>query len=247
MSHYQCRVKDVVQLSEQVFRIRLIPLDLSLLDFKAGQYILLCLPNESKESESMKIPLSIASAPEEKQFLELHIRITHVDSLAEKMIQHFKQSKSIKIEGAFGDCYLLDEKKDIVLIAGGTGFTPMKSIIESCIACQSQRNVSLYLGVQHEGELYQNSLIEQWQSEQPFFSYIPVVSGESQLWQGEVGFPHNVAIKQLGSSITNKDFYIGGSEAMVMAVYYDLLNAGVSKKSIHSDMLDIKRANGQLD
>lgn len=246
MSSYQCSVKNVIQLNDQVYRIRVVPSDITLLDFKAGQYILLCMPVEN--NENMKIPLSIASAPEEKYFLELHIRITHENSLAEKMIEHFKHSNSIEIEGAFGDCYLNNEMENIILIAGGTGFTPMKSMIESCIANvqNKTRTIKLYLGAQHENELYQNQLIESWQSQYSSFQYVPVISGTSDNWQGETGFPHEIAIKQC-DDFTDKDFFIGGSEAMVMTVYQALLKEGVDKKNIHSDMLDIKRASGKLD
>ncbi len=189
MNNYQCTVKDVVPLSDQVYRLRLVPQDLSLLDFKAGQYILLSMFGD--ENKKMKIPLSIASAPEEKSFLELHIRITHGNSLAEKMINHFKQSELIEIEGAFGDCYLQDNMENIVLIAGGTGFTPMKSMIESCIANvkNKARSIKLYLGAQHEDELYQNQLIESWQTEHSSFKYVPVISGEEGKGEKGTGRP----------------------------------------------------------
>jgi len=241
MTIYVCKIKDVVQLNEQIFRVRLVPDNIQLLDFKAGQYILLHMPNGET------VPLSIASSPEQKNYLELHLRLMHTPSLAEDMINLFKQAESVKIEGAFGNCYLRDGDRDIVIIAGGTGFSPMKSLLESAFARNDQRRVSLFLGAQNSDGLYHDKLIKSWQKQNENFSYVPVISDDVSSWNGSTGFPHEIAIAQYKNKLLEKEIFIGGSEAMVMAVYQALLDEGVSKEQIHSDILDIKRECGDIN
>ncbi len=241
MTVYRCKTKDVVQLNDQIYRIRLVPDDLRLLDFRGGQYIVLHMP------DGKRVPLSIASAPEEKAFLELHIRLVKQYSLADEMIKLFKGAAEVEVEGAFGNCYLNDSQRDLVIIAGGTGFSPMKSMMESAFAQKCDRSIDLYLGAQVMSDLYQHELIKEWQNNSDNFSYTPVISGEDEIWQGATGFPHEVAIEHCGKQLVEKDFYISGSEAMVMAVYRALTEKGVDASQIHSDILNIKRENGEVD
>jgi len=241
MKIYSCKTKDVAQLNDQIYRIRIIPDDIQLLDFKGGQYILLHMPNGDP------VPLSIASSPGQKKYLELHIRLMHTPSLAEDMINLFKRSESVNVEGAFGDCYLKEGDKDIVIIAGGTGFSPMKSLIESAFSKSEQRQIDLFLGAQNISGLYQEELINQWKIKHKNFNYVPVISDENSGWDGATGFPHEAAITQFQNEINEREIFIGGSEVMVMAVYRALLDEGVSKEQIHSDILDIKRECGEID
>lgn len=241
MTVYSCKTKDVIQLNDQIYRIRVIPEDIKLLDFKGGQYIILHMP------DGKRVPLSIASSPEEKGFLELHIRLVKEYSLADEMIQLFKSTDNVEIEGVFGSCYLKDSQRNLVIIAGGTGFSPMKSLIESAFSNNCQRQIALYLGAQYMSDLYHHALINQWQTENGNFSYIPVISGDDEIWEGATGFPHEIAIEQGGASLTEKDFYVSGSEAMVMAVYRALTDKGVDALQIHSDILNIKRENGEIE
>jgi len=245
MTIYVCKTKDVVQLNQQIYRVRLVPDDVQLLDFKGGQYILLHMVSGET------VPLSIASSPEQKKYLELHIRLMHTPSLAEDMINLFKQSKNansrINIEGAFGDCYLDRGDRDIVVIAGGTGFAPMKSLIESAFAQKNKRQIDLFFGAKNINGLYQNDLIEKWQNTNDNFNYIPVISDGDSSWNGATGFPHQIAIAQYKNKLLKKEIFIGGSEAMVMAVYQALMDEDVSINNIHSDILDIKRDCGEID
>ena len=146
MKKYQCKTLQVSSLNEQIFCIRFTLLNGSIFDFKGGQYIVLHMP------DGKRVPLSIASAPEEKQFVELHIRLVEGHSLAEEMIELFKTANTFQLEAPCGDCFLNDSDRDLVIIAGGTGFSPMKSLIESALAQQADRQIKLYLGAQVIGD-----------------------------------------------------------------------------------------------
>jgi len=241
MTEFKCRTKDVVQLNDQIHRIRIVPDDDKLLDFKGGQYIVLHMP------DGKRVPLSIASAPEEKSFLELHVRAVEGHPLASEMIELFKTADEFQLEGAYGGCFLNDSDRKLVIIAGGTGFSPMKSMIESAFAQKIEREIELFLGAQVINDLYQHDLIKQWELDNENFSYTPVISGEDENWQGAKGFPHESAMDCDENELVEKDFYISGSGPMVMAVYEALREKGVDKSQIHSDMLNIKRENGEIE
>lgn len=238
---YQCKTLNVKPLNDQVYRIRFQLDDGSHLQFKGGQYIVLHMPDD------IRVPLSIASAPEENAFIELHIRLIEGHSLAQDMIHLFSTANSFRIEGPCGDCFLRDSNRDLVIIAGGTGFSPMKSLIESAFFQQSKRQIQLFLGAQKNTDLYHHALIKQWEKENSNFSYIPVISGDDKSWQGEIGFPHRVAINANKQTLATKDFYLSGSEPMVISVYQDLIASGVDKSHIQSDILSIKRENNEIE
>jgi len=241
MTLYNCTIREIKKLNDQIYRIRLVPEDLALLNFKAGQYIILHL------SDDKKIPLSIASSPKEKNFLELHVRLTHKNSLADEMINHFKQSEHVILEGAYGECHLNESDREIIFIAGGTGFSPMKSMLETLFIQNKSRKTHLFLGAQVKNDLYLQEEIELWTTDNKHFSYTPVISDGDALWTGAVGFPHEHAIEHCGQQLLEKDFYISGSGAMVMAVYSALQKKDVSSSNIYSDILNIKRAKGEID
>lgn len=241
MTEFCCTTTEITLLNDEIHRVRFKPDDQKLFDFKGGQYIILHMP------DGQKVPLSIASAPEEKKFIELHVRLIAGHDLAEEMIELFKAANSYQIEGAYGDCFMNDNKRDIVIIAGGTGFSPMKSMIESALAQKTKKKIELYLGAKVVKDLYQNDLVKEWERKWPNFSYTPVISDKVENWQGEIGFPHHVAIKELDHELAQKDIYISGSEQMVMAVYADLLAEGIDKSKICSDILNIKRNNDEIE
>ncbi len=239
MSRVSCITKEISQLTEQIYRVRIAPEDGKELQFEGGQYLFLVM------SENKKIPLSIASAPEEKDFIELHIRKMAEDSLASEMLSLFSAGEAFDIDAPHGRCYLKSGDDDVVIIAGGTGFSPMKSLVESALARNDKRHLSLYLGAQSSAELYQTSLIETWDVTSNRVDYIPVIGQAEESWEGDVGFPHQVALSNLGHNATECEFFISGSEAMVLNVYKELLDVGVKKNKIHSDILDIKRDSGE--
>ncbi|MEP1741045.1 MAG: FAD-binding oxidoreductase [Kangiellaceae bacterium] len=241
MTEFTCRTKEVVQLNDQIHRIRIIPDDEKLFDFKGGQYIVLHMP------DGKRVPLSIASAPEERNFIELHVRLVEGHPLASDMIELFKTAEEFRLEGAYGGCFLNDSDRNLVIIAGGTGFSPMKSMIESAFAQQTSRKIELYLGAQVTGDLYQDDLIKTWEQQYENFSYTPVISGDEDGWQGVKGFPHEPAMDCEEQELLAKDYYISGSAPMVTAIYKALTSKGVDKSQIHSDMLNIMREKGEID
>ncbi len=210
--------------------------------FTAGQYLLLVLDEKDKR------PFSIASAPEALPSIELHIRDIPGNEFMQQAIQKLKHSKSIAIEGPFGCCVISEPlERDITFIVGGTGFAPAKSIIENLLVENKEVKINLFRGARTTNELYEFELAEDWSKKVSGIEFTPVISEADPDWQGATGFVHNVAIEKLGDELQDHDIYIAGSVEMVMAVYQDLLAAGIEKSQIHADMLDLLREQGELD
>jgi len=100
MNELNCKTLEIKKLTEQIHRVRIQPVEGKIFDFKGGQYLYLLMP------DGKRIPLSIASAPEETRFIELHIRLIPGHDLAADMLKLFKTAKQIHIEGYLRPCLL---------------------------------------------------------------------------------------------------------------------------------------------
>ncbi|WP_196139896.1 hypothetical protein [Aliikangiella sp. G2MR2-5] len=239
MNEIKGKTLDIKQLTEEIYRIRIAPEGSSVFPFKGGQYLYLQM------CDGKRIPLSIASPPEEKKFIELHIRKIPGHPLAEEMLKLFESNKRIHLDGPYGECVLQAGSNPVIIIAGGTGFSPMKALLESAFAQKIARRFELYLGAQNETQLYQKKIVESWKVDSGEFKFIPVVAEPGDAWQGESGFPHEIAISKWRQKLSECEVFISGSEMMVMNVFQALKTQGVPVNQIHSDILDIKRDMGE--
>jgi len=232
-----CRVDELSLMGKDVYRVKLVSDELASIPYRGGQYLTLQVDG------GRWIPFSIGNAPEETSHIELHIRLIPGHELAEHIIERLRKTQKAHIQLPLGRCTLRSSSRPWVCIVGGTGFSPIKAMIESYLAQNIDRECHLFWGAQTEADFYLKSLPEQWQKQHKQFSFTPVVSGDDDKWKGEIGMVHHAAIRELGE-LSGYDYYLSGSEAMVMAVYDDLMDKGVPKAQIYSDMLDIKRDMG---
>ncbi len=234
-----CEVTLVRRIGRDVYWIQLTPTDGRLPAFTAGQYLMLELDDGSM------CPFSIASSPLQ-DVLELHIRRLPGHDAADKIVSQLKHRNQVRVQMPYGECVLTDSERPAVFIAGGTGFAPFHSIIKTALQQDDQRPLTLYWGAQTSADLYLLEEPQAWAEEFEQFSFIPVLSGLDEKWQGRKGFVHHAFMLD-HNDLTDMDIYVGGSEPMAMSVYQDLLARGVKKTSIHSDILNIKREMGLLD
>lgn len=240
----ECQISLVRRVGRDVYWMELVPTGGELPPYQAGQYLMLEL-----EDGSLR-PFSIASSPLQG-VLELHIRRLPGHDEADKIISQLKHRNKVRVQMPQGECVLTDSKRPAVFIAGGTGFAPFHSIIKTALKQGalkkgSERELILYWGAQTSPDLYLHGEPSAWAEKYANFTYVPVLSGLDEKWQGRKGFVHHAFLLDY-DDISDMDIYIGGSEPMVMSVYQDLLERGVKADSIHSDILDIKRELGLLD
>lgn len=164
--------------------------------FYAGQYVELILKDGKRRSYSMANPPHSAAA------LELHIRhlpgglfTDHVFGVGATQM---KEREILRIEGPLGSFFLREDSDlPIVMLASGTGFAPIKSIIEHMVHQGIQRPVTLYWGGRRPADLYMDALAQSWASTIPHFTYVPVVSDAlaEDAWTGRTGFVHKAVME----------------------------------------------------
>ncbi len=215
------------------------------LQFLAGQYIDILLKDGKRRS------FSIANAPHDDEFLELHARNYPGGVFAEHVFSHMKEKDILRFEGPLGSFFLRDEPEDgnIIFVASGTGFAPIKSILEHVFHQENsrgnKRNMILYWGGRTKNELYMTDLVYQWQKEHDNFSFIPVLSEAlpSDNWQGREGFVHDAVLQDF-NSLENYQVYACGAPVMVEAAYHDFTNQrNLPKDGFFSDVFTPSTSN----
>jgi CDP-4-dehydro-6-deoxyglucose reductase len=164
--------------------------------FYAGQYVELILKDGKRRSYSMANPPHSAAA------LELHIRhlpgglfTDHVFGVGATQM---KEREILRIEGPLGSFFLREDSSlPIVMVASGTGFAPIKAIIEHMVHQDIKRPVTLYWGGRRPCDLYMHALAQSWAATIPNFTYVPVVSDAlpDDSWTGRTGFVHKAVME----------------------------------------------------
>ena len=206
MNTYRCKVDQVIPFNDAVYRVLLTP-DTPL-DFKPGQYLSIVMGEKDKR------PFSIASAPHNGQ-IELHIGASVSESYPMQVVERLQQNSHIEIEAPAGEAYLRHEsQRPRLLIAGGTGFSYIKSIVEAQIEHENPVQTTLYWGCRDKDAMYYEQLARDWHNDHPWLHFVPVVENATQDWQGQQG---NLIkqIQQDFDSLTGYDVYIAGRFDMV--------------------------------
>ena len=216
-----CRVNTISKPSNDVAILKLQLPAAERFQFLAGQYLEFLLKDGQRRA------YSIANAPEQEGPLELHIRHLpgglFTDFVFGAVSPALKEKDILRFEGPLGSFFLReDSKKPIIFLAAGTGFAPIKSIIEQMQTKKIERPIELYWGGRRPSDLYLSDLCKNWEQEIPNFKYIPVISDDlrEDAWRGRTGFVHQAVIDDHPSL---KDFqvYACGAPVMVNAARED--------------------------
>lgn len=190
-----CRVNTINKPSSDVAILKLQLPAAERFQFLSGQYLEFLLKDGQRRA------YSIANAPEQEGPLELHIRHLpgglFADFVFGAVTPALKEKDILLFEGPLGSFFLReDSKKPIIFVAAGTGFAPIKSIIEQMQAKNIQRPIHLYWGGRRPSNLYLNDLCKSWVNEITDFKYIPVISDAlaEDSWQGRTGFVHQAVM-----------------------------------------------------
>ena len=168
MTILSCKVTSVDAITDTVYRVRLEPE--SDVSFRAGQYLMVVM------DESDKRPFSMASTPSEHRFIELHIGASELNLYAMAVMDRILQRQSIEVDIPHGEAWLRDdEERPLVLIAGGTGFSYVRSILLSALERNPQREIALYWGGRESKHLYALAELESLSVEHPVLRIEAVV------------------------------------------------------------------------
>ena len=200
--------------------------------YHAGQYIEFLLQGGLRRSYSM------ASAPHLiGQGLELHVRHMPGGKFTDHVFGAMKERDILRIEGPYGSFYLReDSAKPIVLLASGTGFAPIKAIIEHLQFKGSTRAAMLYWGGRRPADLYMDEWVKTKLAEMPNLRYVPVVSDAlpEDNWQGRTGFVHRAVLQDL-PDLSGHQVYACGAPIVVDSARTDYLAAGLPEDEFYAD------------
>jgi CDP-4-dehydro-6-deoxyglucose reductase len=213
-----CRVQKLERLANDVMVIYLrLPAN-ERLQFLAGQYIEFLLKDGSRRSFSM------GNAPHDDELIQLHVRHVPGGQFTDHVFGKMKERDILRLQGPLGTFFLReDSAKPIVFVASGTGFAPIKSIIERALFKGVSRPMVLYWGGRRPKDLYMNELPQKWAAEHPQqFKYVPVISDalpEDQ-WSGRTGFVHRAVMLDF-PDLSGHQVYACGVPVMVDAAKRD--------------------------
>jgi len=171
--------------------------------FRAGQYLEVLLADGSRRAFSM------ANPPQQSDGALLHVRILPGGAFSDQALGALKSGDTIEVELPFGDFHLRESDKPAILLAGGTGFAPMKAIVEDAMKRNLGRELALYWGARTRTGLYAEALVRKWP-----LKFVPVLSEEA--WEGRTGLVH-AAVLQDFPSLAGYEVYACGAPAMIDA------------------------------
>lgn len=208
------RVTSMQRAADDVMVIRLQLPASDMLKYHAGQYVEFLLRDGDRRSYSM------ANAPHtqtESPGLELHIRYMAGGKFTEHVFGAMKEKEILRIEGPYGSFFLReDSDKPMVLLASGTGFAPLKALIEHMQHKNITRPAVLYWGARRPVDLYMHDWMQAKLLEMPHLRYVPVISDAlpEDNWSGRTGFVHQAVLEDF-SDLSNHQVYACGSPVVV--------------------------------
>jgi len=227
-----CRVERIEHLSEDVIRLYLKLPEGERLQFLAGQYLNFILKNGERRA------FSIANPPHDNTLIELHIRHVAGGAFTDYLFSGMREKTIMRIEAPLGSYFLReDSDRPIIMVGGGTGFAPLKGMIEHAFETGIERPIELYWGVRSQGDLYLPDLPGQWAREHANFSYTPVLSEPDSAWRGRRGWVHE-AVVQDHPDLSPYDLYMSGPPPMIDAGKRAFLERGLSEERLFSDSFE---------
>ncbi len=227
-----CRVQEMRRVADDVMVLKLkLPANEKLV-FLAGQYIEFLLKDGSRRSFSM------ANPPHDAEFVELHVRHVAGGQFTDHVFTKMKERDILRCEGPLGTFFLReDSQKPLVFVASGTGFAPIKAVIEHMFHKGIARPAVLYWGGRRPKDLYLHALAEAWAAEHPSFKYVPVVSDAlpEDRWTGRTGFVHRAVMEDF-PDLSGHQVYACGVPVMVDSARRDFTSTcGLPEDEFYAD------------
>ena len=226
MPQITCNVASIEKLNSFLYRIFLAPT--SAVAFKAGQYVSVVM------GEGDKRHFSIANLPS-NELIELHIGATPENSYAMQVIEKLQSGETLEVEIANGDAYLRAEStRPMILMAGGTGFSYVKSLLEQIIESELKNEVHLYWGVKEHSDFYFEAQANNWAIEHSNIHFHPVVELPEADWQGKRGYVHQAVLDSF-NDLAEFDIYVVGRFEMAKVAREDFVKKGALIEHIYGD------------
>jgi CDP-4-dehydro-6-deoxyglucose reductase len=234
-----CRVARIKHLSHDVVRLFLKLPENQRLQFLAGQYLDFMLADGRRRA------FSIANAPHDDELIELHVRRVPGGDFTDYVFDRMKEKAILRIQAPLGSFFLHeDSERPLILMGGGTGFAPLKGIIEHAFHIGYQRPMHLYWGVRAQRDLYLKELPESWAAEHPNFRFTAVLSEPDADWNGRRGWVHEAVLADY-PNLADYDLYMSGPPVMIDVAASAFAAAGLSRDHMYSDAFEYAKDSRQ--
>lgn len=223
------RVQKLEKLADDVMVMFLqLPANQSI-TFKAGQYLEFLLKDGKRRA------FSIANAPHDSAAIELHLRLVEGGQFTTHVFNELQEKAIMRVEAPLGSFYLReDSEKPIIFAATGTGFAPIKGIIEHMFHHGIDREIKLYRGARNLEDLYMHDLCERWAAHMPNLTYIPVLSRADDSWAGKTGYVQDAVVEDI-QNLAEHQAYICGVPEMINDAKNTLVDNGLPEDELFSD------------
>ena len=225
-----CRVQRMHQPAPDVMVLSLrLPAN-ERLQFVAGQYVDILLKDQKSRS------FSLANAPHDDEFLDLHIRNIAGGEFTQHVFKTMKEQDILRFRGPLGTFFLReDSDKPIIFVASGTGFAPIKAIIEHALYIGLKRPMHFYWGARKLADLYMLDKIQQWETQGVKFTPVLSETLPEDAWEGRTGFVHHAVLDDY-TDLSGYDVYTCGAPVVVEAAQRDFTSLrGLPIEAFFSD------------
>lgn len=229
------RVSEMKKVADDVMVVHLQTPGSEAFRYEPGQYIEFILKDGSRRA------YSLATCPVEGALIELHIRHMPGGIFTDYVFgvgsSAMKVREILRLEGPLGSFFLRkDSDKPMIFLASGTGFAPLKAMMEEVIDTGITRPISLYWGGRRPADLYMMDLCRSWEEQLPNFKFIPVVSDaqSEDNWQGRTGFVHAAVLEDI-SDLSGYQVYACGAPIVVSSAREAYAKAGLPAEEFYAD------------
>ena len=204
------------------------------LAFMAGQYVDILLKDNQTRS------FSLANAPHDDAVLELHVRHVPGGRFTDHLFNKMQEKELVRLRGPLGTFFLREaSERPVILVAGGTGFAPIKALVEHAAASGIRRMMDFFWGVRARRDLYRHELAESWMQTKVLRRYTPVLSEPQadDAWRGRTGFVHSEVLADY-ADFSEHEVYACGPPAMIEGIKHHFFERGLSADRLFYDSFE---------
>jgi CDP-4-dehydro-6-deoxyglucose reductase len=230
-----CRIAAMNLLAPDVMQVFLRLPAVEPLQFQPGQYLDVLLDGGRRRS------FSIASPPHDSRLIELHVRRVAGGGFTSAVFETLKAGALLRIEGPIGQFVYHESAAPALMIAGGTGFAPLKSMLRHALERGSTRQFHLYWGARDVRDVYEMDLVREWAARYPQLRFTPVLSEPGAPGEWRTGLVHEAVLAD-HPTLAPFEVYAAGPPAMVEAIRATFPSRGLPDDRLHFDSFDFAPA-----
>ncbi|HET7922930.1 MAG TPA: CDP-6-deoxy-delta-3,4-glucoseen reductase [Gammaproteobacteria bacterium] len=231
---FPCRIARMTPLAHDVMAVYLKLPAVSRLDFLPGQYVDVMMADGHRRS------FSLANPPHDSKLLELHVRHVPGGQFTTEVFSRLHEGALLRLQGPLGRFFLReDTARPVLMVAGGTGFAPVKAMLREVWEQGPRRDIRFYWGARARRDLYADAALREWAARESGFRYVPVLSEPrpEDAWAGRTGWVHDAVLADL-PDLSGFDIYLSGPPPMVEAALRAFPGRGAKPARLFSDAFE---------